>query len=120
MSLSQAIAQLATRVGEEFSTRIDAEHPGLARAWSVVRVQNAWAETLATFNATVTRTGRGRYRIDFLLPLPEAAYAVLAHGDDTWPLSLMIDNRSGAGFDLTFSLLGIKLDPSGFACVVYR
>jgi len=120
MSLSQAITQLATRVGEEFSTRIDTNHPGLARAWGAARIQNGWAETLAAFNATVTRTGRGRYRIDFLLPLPDAAYAVLGHCDDAWPLRMAINHRSPAGFDLSFSLLGIKLDPTGFACGVYR
>ena len=33
MSLSDRIASLAARIGIEVKTKIDASHPGLARAW---------------------------------------------------------------------------------------
>ena len=36
MSLVQRVAELAARIGDVVATKIDATHPGLARAWGSV------------------------------------------------------------------------------------
>lgn len=120
MSLSQAITDLAVRVGQEVSARIEAEHPGLSHAWGVVRVAGDRAVCPAAFNAALARIGRGRFRIRFTLPLADADYCILTRCDSPWPVRLQIGEQTPAGFMLDFSLLGFPVDPDQFDFVVYR
>jgi hypothetical protein len=75
MSLAARIAALASRIGIEVRTKIDAGHPGLARAWVCFGwVGNQIVVRAAHNVAAVTRTAAGRYRVHFASPLPDANY----------------------------------------------
>lgn len=111
MSLSQAIADLAVRVGQEVSARIRTDHPGLARAWGSFRRTGGQVECLAAHNAALVRVSRGRYRIDFTLPLEGGAYVVLPHAD----LRFSIRQRTAQGFEVRFLRFGcLPWDPASF------
>ena len=75
MSLSSAIAALASRIGIEVKSKIDADHPGVARAWVSFGYVNGEVVIAAAYNvASVVRTAVGRYRIHFAVVLPDASY----------------------------------------------
>jgi len=75
MSLAARIAALAGRIGIEVRTKIDATHPGLARAWVCFGFVGNQIVVRAAHNvAGVTRTAAGRYRITFATPMPDADY----------------------------------------------
>lgn len=75
MSLAARIAALASRIGLEVKTKIDAGHPGLARAWVCFGYVGNQVVVRAAHNvASVTRLAAGRYRVHFASPLPDANY----------------------------------------------
>ena len=73
MSLASRISALASRVGLEVKTKIDATHPGVARAW-VCFVGNQIVVRSSHNVASVTRTAAGRYRVTFAVAMPDANY----------------------------------------------
>lgn len=76
MSLASRIGVLAGRIGLEVKTKIDAGHPGLARAWVCFGYVGNQVVVRAAHNvASVTRLAAGRYRVHFARPLPDANYA---------------------------------------------
>ena len=75
MTLVQRIADLVARIGGVVATKIDASHPGVARAWVCFGYANNRITVRAQHNvASVTRTAAGRYRITFATPMPDANY----------------------------------------------
>jgi hypothetical protein len=75
MSLAARIAALASRIGIEVQTKIDATHPGLARAWVCFgHVGNQIVVRAAHNVSSVTRTAAGCYRVSFATPMPDANY----------------------------------------------
>ena len=75
MSLASRISALASRVGLEVKTKIDATHPGLARAWVCFGYVGNQIVVRSSFNvARVTRTAAGRYRVVFATALPDNHY----------------------------------------------
>lgn len=75
MSLASRIGALASRVGLEVKSKIDATHPGVARAWVCFGYVGNRIVVRAAHNvASVTRTATGRYRVTFATPLPDADY----------------------------------------------
>lgn len=75
MSLASRIALLASRIGLEVKTKIDATHPGLARAWVCFGYVGTQIVVRASHNvARVTRTAAGRYRVTFATAMPDASY----------------------------------------------
>ena len=74
-SLVQRIADLVARIGSVVATKIDASHPGVARAWVSFGYVSGQIVLHAAHNVTsVTRTGVGRYRIAFATRMPDADY----------------------------------------------
>lgn len=75
MSLASAIAALASRIGFEVKTKIDASHPGVARAWVSFGYVGGQLVIASSYNvASVVRTAVGRYRVHFAVTLPDANY----------------------------------------------
>lgn len=75
MSLASRITALASRVGLEVKTKIDATHPGLARAWVCFGYVSSQIVVRSAHNvASVTRTAAGRYRVTFTTAMPDANY----------------------------------------------
>ena len=75
MSLAFAIAALASRIGFEVKTKIDARHPGVARAWVSFGYVDGQVVIASSYNvASVVRTAVGRYRVHFAVTLPDANY----------------------------------------------
>lgn len=75
MGLVSRISALASRIGLEVKTKIDTTHPGLARAWVNFGYDNNQVVVRASHNVTgVTRTAKGRYRVAFAEPMPDADY----------------------------------------------
>lgn len=75
MSLASRISALASRVGLEVKTKIDATHPGVARAWVCFGYVGTQVVVRASHNvASVTRTAAGRYRVTFTVAMPDANY----------------------------------------------
>ncbi|NHC08458.1 hypothetical protein [Azonexus fungiphilus] len=75
MSLASCISALASRVGLEVKTKIDATHPGLARAWVCFGYVGNQVVVRASHNvASVTRLGSGRYRVTFAMAMPDTNY----------------------------------------------
>ena len=75
MSLASRISALASRVGLEVKTKIDATHPGLARAWVCFGYIGSQIVVRSSHNvASVTRTSTGRYRVTFATAMPDANY----------------------------------------------
>ena len=75
MSLATRIAALASRIGLEIKTKIDATHPGLARAWVCFGYVSSQIVVRSAHNvASVTRTAAGRYRVTFATAMPDANY----------------------------------------------
>lgn len=75
MSLASRISALASRVGLEVKTKIDATHPGLARAWVCFGYVGNQIVVRSSHNvASVTRTSTGRYRVTFATAMPDANY----------------------------------------------
>ena len=79
MSLSDRIASLAARIGIEVKTKIDASHPGLARAWVSFGYVNGQMVMHGARNVvSVDRLATGRYRVHFTQPMPDADYCWVA------------------------------------------
>ena len=75
MSLATRITALASRIGLEVKTKIDASHPGVARAWVCFGYVGSQIEIRAAHNvASVTRTAAGRYRVIFANAMPDDGY----------------------------------------------
>lgn len=81
MSLASQLSALATRIGTEIKGLIRPEHPGLARAWVNFGYVGGEVQLRAAYNiASVTRLAKGRYRIAFEAPFPDAKYCWVATG----------------------------------------
>lgn len=79
MSLASRITALASRIGLEVKTKIDATHPGLARAWVCFGYVGSQIVVRSSHNvASVTRLGTGRYRVTFASPMSDADYCWVA------------------------------------------
>lgn len=79
MSLASRIAALANRVGLEVKAKIDASHPGVARAWVCFGYVGNQIVVRATHNvASVTRSAAGRYRVGFAVAMPDTQYCWVA------------------------------------------
>ena len=76
MSLASRITALASRIGLEVKTKIDATHPGLARAWVCFGCQIVVRSSHNV--ASVTRLGTGRYRVTFVNAMADADYCWVA------------------------------------------
>lgn len=75
MSLVQRVAELAARIGDVVATKIDANHPGVARAWVCFGYVGRRIVVKASHNvAGVTRTAKGRYRVAFAEAMADANY----------------------------------------------
>jgi len=75
MSFASRISALASRVGLEVKTKIDATHPGVARAWVCFGYIGSQIVVRSSHNvASVTRTSTGRYRVTFATAMPDANY----------------------------------------------
>lgn len=83
LTLTQHIADLATRIGHELKARVTPSHPGLARAW----VSFGWRKTRAggqvVIHAShnvkkVMHLSTGKYRVVFAEPMPDTHYCWLA------------------------------------------
>ena len=75
MSLASRISALASRVGLEVKTKIDATHPGVARAWVCFGYVGNQIVVRSSHNvASVTRTAAGRYRVTFAAAMPDTDY----------------------------------------------
>ena len=75
MNLASRISALASRVGLEVKTKIDATHPGVARAWVCFGYVGNQMVVRALHNvASVTRTAAGRYRVTFATAMSDADY----------------------------------------------
>jgi hypothetical protein len=76
MSLASRIAALASRVGLEVKTKIDATHPGVARAWVCFGYVGGQVVIASAHNvASVVRTAAGRYRVHFAVAMPDTTTA---------------------------------------------
>ena len=79
MGLSARIAQLAGRIGLELKSKVNASHPGVARAWVCFGYVGSKVLVRAAYGVSgVTRLGSGRYRVNFSPALPDANYCWLA------------------------------------------
>ena len=79
MSLATRITALASRIGLEVKTKIDASHPGVARAWVCFGYAGGQVVIRASYNvASVTRLATGRYRVSFASAMPNADYCWVA------------------------------------------
>ena len=75
MSLATRTSALASRIGLEVKTKIDASHPGVAKAWVCFGYAGGQVVIRAAYNvASVTRTAAGRYRVNFATAMPDANY----------------------------------------------
>lgn len=79
MGLVQRIQALTTRLGYEVKRKIGADHPGLARAWVCFGAEGGHVTVCSAYNvAVVTRFQKGRYRVHFSSPMPDANYCWMA------------------------------------------
>ena len=79
MSLASRISALASRIGLEVKTKIDASHPSVAKAWVCFGYAGGQVVIRAAYNvASVTRLGTGRYRVTFVNAMPDADYCWVA------------------------------------------
>jgi hypothetical protein len=75
MSLVGNIADLALAIGRELKSRITADHPGVAKAWVCFGYVGNAIVIRASFNVlSVTRLAPGKYRVNFVRPMPDAGY----------------------------------------------
>ena len=85
MSLASRITALASRIGLEVKTKIDASHPGVARAWVCFGYTGSQVVIRASYNvASVTRLATGRYRVSFASAMPNADYCWVARSRFCW------------------------------------
>lgn len=76
MSLVQRISDLATAIGAQVKARLTADHPGVAKAWVCFGYVDDQMVIRAAYNVQdVTRTGAGKYRVNFATAMPDAKYA---------------------------------------------
>jgi hypothetical protein len=130
MSLAARIAALAGRIGIEVRTKIDATHPGLARAWVCFGFVGNQIVVRAAHNvAGVTRTAAGRYRITFATPMPDADYCWTAlarssTNSGTQRLAIVrasTDQKTAQYVDLSCATTAASFDDSTeINLVVYR
>ena len=79
MSLASRITALASRIGLEVKTKIDASHPGVAKAWVCFGYAGGQVVIRASYNvASVIRMATGRYRVTFASAMPDADYCWVA------------------------------------------
>lgn len=79
MSLASRLTALASRIGLEVKTKINASHPGVARAWVCFGYAGGQVVIRASYNvASVTRLATGRYRVTFASAMPNADYCWVA------------------------------------------
>lgn len=75
MALVDRIADLAIRIGRVLASKIDATHPGVARAWVCFGVVDGEVVVRAAHRVmAVTRIAAGRYRIHFEARLTDTHY----------------------------------------------
>ena len=79
MNLVARIASLTSRIGTEVKSKITASHPGVAKAWVCFGAVDTQMLIRRAFNVTsVTRLDKGRYRVNFTQPMPDANYCFTA------------------------------------------
>ena len=79
MSLATRLTALASRIGLEVKTKINASHPGVAKAWVCFGYVSNQVVIRASYNAaSVTRLATGRYRVTFANAMPNADYCWVA------------------------------------------
>lgn len=130
MSLASRIAALAGRIGLEVRTKIDATHPGLARAWVCFGYVGNQIVVRAAHNvAGVARTAAGRYRVSFATPMPDANYCwvgIARSNTNTGTQRLLIvrataDQKTAQHVDLSCATTATAFDDSlEVNLVVYR
>ena len=130
MSLASRIADLAGRIGLEVKTKIDATHPGLARAWVCFGYVGTQVVVRASHNvASVTRLGSGRYRVTFAVAMPDANYcwtAIARSNTNTGTQRLLIVRATADEKTPTHVDVGCATTAASFAdspeinLVVYR
>ena len=75
MSLASQLSALASRIGLEIKAKINADHPGVAKAWVCFgHAGNSIVISSGHNVASVTRLAAGRYRVNFASPFPDANY----------------------------------------------
>lgn len=75
MALVDRIADLAIRIGRVLASKVDAMHPGVARAWVCFGVSDGEVVVRAAYRVmAVSRIAAGRYRIHFEARLPDTDY----------------------------------------------
>lgn len=75
MSLASQLSALASRIGLEIKAKINADHPGVAKAWVCFGyVGNSIVISSGHNVASVTRLAAGRYRVNFASHFPDANY----------------------------------------------
>lgn len=75
MGLAHRIGALAARIGQEVRAKLDASHPGVARAWVSFGYRGGGVAVSSAHNvAGVVRTATGRYRVHFAQAMPDARY----------------------------------------------
>jgi hypothetical protein len=130
MSLASRISTLASRIGLEVKAKIDATHPGLARAWVSFGYVGTQVVIFASFNvASVTRIATGRYRVNFTTAMRDANYCwtALARSNASSGQQRMVIVRTGTELktvqyvEVACSTAAAALDDSAeINVVVYR
>ena len=130
MSLVQRVAELAARIGGVVATKIDANHPGVARSWVCFGYVGNQIVLRSSYNvAGVTRTAAGRYRITFATPMPDANYcwtALARSNTDTNTQRIAIvratsDQKTAQYVDVCCATVAASFaDSTEISLVVYR
>ena len=131
MSLSQNISDLTGVIARELKTRIEADHPGVARAWVCFGIKaNRSVVVKAAWNVrSVVRLSCGRYRVVFAHPMPDTHYCWHAHGVPlNWLVALSTIGMRIQGRVKTLdcleiacsTALGLSIDASEISVTVWR
>ena len=130
MSLVAQLSALATRIGTEIKGLIRPDHPGLARAWVNFGYVGGEVQLRAAYNiASVTRLAKGRYRIAFETPFPDAKYCWVATGRSSTATGTIrfaaargtTDSKTADTLDLVCTSAAASLaDTPEVSLVVYR
>lgn len=130
MSLVQRVAELAARIGDVVATKIDANHPGVARAWVCFGYVSNQVVVWASHNVTgVSRTAKGRYRVAFAEAMPDANFcwtALVRSSVDTGQQRIAVvratgDAKTAQHVDISCATAATSFaDSSEINLVVYR
>jgi len=130
MSLASRIAALADRVGLEVKAKIEASHPGVARAWVCFGYVGNQIVLRAAHNVnSVTRSAAGRYRIRFDIAMVDANYCWTAMARSSTnsgtqrflTVRSISDSKTPQSVDVSCTTAGgAAVDSSEINLVVYR